>query len=117
MTTSGVRRGERRYNGLRLTRQRLANEIADKTADDDILGQLGNLGVEQILDGHIRIFDETLFEQANGAVEFVELSFDNFVSNVRWFALDLRFVNFALSFDEIAGHICAADVERVGCRN
>ena len=54
-----------------------------------------------------------MFEQANGAVEFLEFSIDNFVGNVLRFAFDLSFINFALSFDEIAWHIGTADVKRV----
>src|SRR4030095_15235617 len=84
-----VRRSQRERcsNGLRLTRKRLADEIADKTADDDVLAQFGNFRIKQILDGHIRIFNKALFEQANGVVEFVEFCFDNFVSNVVRYAL------------------------------
>src|SRR5207253_9291251 len=95
----GVRRGERRYKCLRFAWQRLADEIADKPADDDVLAELRNFGTQQILDGHIRILNKALFEQANGAVEFLEFSIDNFVGNVLRFAFDLSFINFALSFD------------------
>src|SRR5437773_12543539 len=51
ITYARVRSGERHYSGLHFTRSRLADEIADKTADDDILAQLGNLCVEHIRDG------------------------------------------------------------------
>ena len=74
---------------LRFAWQRLADEIANETADDDVFTQFRNLAIEQVPDGHIGIFNETLFEQANRTVEFLEFSFHNFVGNILRFALDL----------------------------
>src|SRR5439155_9959146 len=75
---------------LRFARQRLTNEIADEAPDHDVLAQFGNLGTEQIFDGHVGIFDKGLFKQANGAVEFLEFSFDNLLRNGIGLTLYLR---------------------------
>ena len=84
-----VRSGERPLEYLRVAWQRLADEIANETADEDVLTQFRNFAIEQVPDGHIGIFNKTLLEQANGAVEFLEFSFDNFVGNILRFAFDL----------------------------
>ncbi len=56
-----------------------------------------------------------MLEQADSAEKLVELSFDNFVQNVLRFAFDLRLVNLAFRFDEIARNVATTDVKRV-CR-
>ena len=38
---------------------------------------------KQVANRHVGIFDEALLEQANGAVEFLEFAFNDFVRNVR----------------------------------
>src|SRR6266700_1884446 len=72
---------------LRFARQRLADEVPDEATNDDVLAQFGNLGIQQVANCHIGIFDETLLEQANGAIEFLEFALDNFVRNLRRLAL------------------------------
>ena len=81
MGCEATRRGERRYSKLLFARQRLADEVPDKATNDDVLAQFGNLGSQQIANCHIRIFDEALLEQANGAIELFEFAVDNFVLN------------------------------------
>src|SRR5205809_2139905 len=100
---------------LRFVWQRLANEIPNKPADDNVFAQLRNLTSKQIFDSHVGIFDEGLFKQTDGAVEFLEFSFDNLFSNVVRFALDLGLVNLALDFDQVTANICATNIERMCC--
>src|SRR6184192_4396654 len=102
---------------LSFARQRLADEITHEAADHDVLAKLGYLGTEEIFDGHIRIFDEGLFEQANSAVEFLEFSFDDLLSNLFRFPLYMSFVDLALGFDQITGNIAATNVKRMRCSN
>ena len=64
---------------LRFARQRLADEVPDEATNDDVLAQFGNLGIQQVANCHIGIFDEALLDQANGAIEFLEFALDNFV--------------------------------------
>src|SRR5882757_7053097 len=98
---------------LRFARQRLADEVPDEATNDDVLAQFGNLGIQQVANCHIGIFDEALLEQANRAIEFLEFAVDNFVRDLRRFALHLCLVDFAFRLDEVARNIGAADVERV----
>ncbi len=51
---------KRRYKELRFARQRLADEVPDETTNDDVLTQFGNLGIQQVANCHIRVFDENL---------------------------------------------------------
>jgi len=55
----------------RLTGERLAHLEAGEAADDDVFAQLGNLGIEQVVDRLGVVLDERLFEQADRAVIFV----------------------------------------------
>src|SRR5882757_1116670 len=98
---------------LRFARQRLADEVPDEATNDDVLAQFGNLGIQQVANCHIGIFDEALLEQANRAIEFLEFAVDNFVRDLRRFALHLCLVDFAFRFGQVARNIGAADVERV----
>src|SRR4051794_11060795 len=108
-TTNSASRS-RRYE-LSFARQRLAYEITDESANDNIFAELGNFCVEQVVNCDVRIFDEALLEQANRAIEFLELTFHNFVGYVSGLALHLRLIDLTLSFDEIAGNISLADVQ------
>ena len=58
-------------------------------------------GLDEIVDRLVGILDESLLEQTNRAVKFVEFSVDNFVDDVGRFAFHLRLVNRALGFDQI----------------
>src|SRR2546423_2926969 len=102
----------RRYD-LLFARQRLAYEITDESANDNVFAELGNFSVEQVVNCDVRIFDEALLEQANRAIEFLELAFHNFVRYVGGLALHLRLVDLALGFNEIAGNVSLADVQRM----
>ena len=82
---------------LRFARQRLADEVPDEATNDDVLAQFGNLGIQQVANCHIGIFDEALFEQAIGAIKFLEFALDNLVRNLRRLALYLCLVDFAFS--------------------
>src|SRR5882757_7501023 len=95
---------------LRFARQRLADEVPDEATNDDVLAQFGNLGIQQVANCHIGIFDEALLDQANGAIEFLEFAVDNFVRDLRRLALYLCLVDFAFRFDQVPGNIGAADV-------
>src|SRR5437870_487444 len=97
--------------------KRLADEVASKPADDNVLAKFRNFSVEQFFDRNIRIFDETLLEQTDRAVELVEFPIDNFFSHVRGLSFDLRLVNFALGFDQFPRNIFATDIERVRRRD
>src|SRR5437763_10644942 len=104
-------RGERRYKDLAFARQRFAYEIADEPANDNVFAKLGNLCVEQVVNRDVRIFDETLLEQANRAIEFFEFAFHNFVRYMGGLALHLRVIDLALGFDEIPGNIGPTNVQ------
>src|SRR6267143_1248064 len=104
-------------NTLRFAGKRLADEVASKPANNDVLAEFRNFSVEEIFDRHIRIFDEALFEQTDRAVKFVELSIDNFLSHVRRLAFHLRLVDFALGLNQFSGHVLTAHVERVRRRD
>ena len=111
--TQRVGESPRRPFHLCFAREWLADQVPNETTNDNVLAQFCNLRIQQIANCHIGIFDETLLEQANCAVEFLEFALDNFVSNVRRLALYLRFVDFALRFDQVARNISATDVERM----
>ena len=108
-TTNSANRS-RRYD-LLFARQRLAYEITNESANDNVFAELGNFCVEQVVNCDFRIFDEALLEQANRSIEFLELTFHNFVGYMSGLALHLRLIDLALSFDEIAGNISLADVQ------
>src|SRR5260370_37760143 len=102
---------------LRFGGKRLADEIAGKAADHNVLAEFGNFRAQQIFDRDVGIFDEALFEQTDRAVKLVQLSVDNFLSHVRGLSFDLRLVNLTLGLDQFSGHVFATDIKRVRRRN
>src|SRR5262245_55311993 len=48
---------------LALARQRFADEVSDEATNDDVFPKFRNLGVQQVANRHIGIFDEALLEQ------------------------------------------------------
>src|SRR5882724_1256284 len=102
---------------LRFGGKRLANEVTGEAADYNVLAEFGNFSVEQIFDRDVGIFDETLFEQTDRAVELVELSIDDFFRHVCWLSFHLRLVNLALGLDQFSRHIFATDVKRMRRRD
>src|SRR5437870_7391440 len=97
--------------------KRLADEVASKPADDNVLAKFRNFSVEQFFDRNIRIFDETLLEQTDRAVKLVEFSIDDFLCHIRGLAFDLRLVNLALGVNQFSRNIFATDIERVSGRD
>src|SRR4051794_1508676 len=80
---------------LRFVWQGLADEVADEAANHNIFAELGNFRVEQIADCYVGIFYESLLEQTDGAVKFLEFSVHDLIRDMRGFIFDLRFVDFA----------------------
>src|SRR5215211_9262339 len=79
--------------GYALRPQCFAHGIAGETADHHVLAQLGDLGCDQFADRLIRVLDEPLLEQANRAVELVQLTFHDLREDVLRLALHLALVN------------------------
>src|SRR5436190_20139696 len=74
---------------LCFVRQRLANQVPNEATNADVCPKFGNLRIQHVANGHTGIFYEALLDQANRAVEFLDLAFDDLVRNVRRLALDL----------------------------
>jgi hypothetical protein len=100
-----------RYRGI--VCQCFADEVARETANNNVLPEFRDLGAEQFPDRLIWILDESLLQQTNRAVEFFQFAVDNFAHHRFRFAFDLALINFALGFDQRAGHIITTDVERM----
>jgi len=111
--TQRVGESPRRPFHLCFAREWLADQVPNETTNDNVLAQFCNLRIQQVANCYIGILDETLLEQANCAVEFLEFALDNLVRYVCRLALYLRLVDFALRFDQVARDISAADVEGV----
>ena len=47
---------------LRFARQRLADQVANEPTNDNVFAQFGNLGIQQVANCHIGIFDEALLD-------------------------------------------------------
>lgn len=74
-------------DGIELT---FAQAEADEAFDDDVLAEFANLFVDDVADRFVGVFDEGLFQQAEGVVNLLELALDNFFNDGRWLVFDLR---------------------------
>ena len=91
-----------------------SDRIASESPEDDIFPNLRDFRRDQFFDRLIWILDEALFEQADGAVKFVQFSFDDFHHNILRLAFHLLGIDRAFGFNRGRGHLIAADVEWLG---
>ena len=88
--------------------------ITSESPEDDIFPNLRDFRRDQFFDRLIWILDEALFEQADGAVKFVQFSFDDFHRYILRLAFHLLGIDRAFGFNRGRGDLIATDVERLG---
>src|SRR5262249_44044468 len=94
----------------------IAHLEADEARDRHVLAELGDLGLDELLDRQSGFLDERLFEEADLFVELGEAAFDDAVDDL----LGLAFVqgagagDFALLIKDIGRNVFAAEVSRIG---
>src|SRR5438105_11033247 len=86
---------------LRFRRKRLAHQVAREAPDNNVLAKLRDFCAEELFDGLIGIFYETLLEQTHRAVKLVEFPIDNFIHHVVGLAFDLALINRLFGIDHL----------------
>src|SRR5215207_7255009 len=87
---------------------------AGEAAQDELLADLGRVGVEQVLDRLLVVADVRLVEQDDLLVVVLELALDNLLDDLLGLALGLAGVDLPLLLDDVLGHLLAPDVAGVG---
>src|SRR5262249_28495084 len=92
----------------------LADGVADEATDHELVAEFLALFVHELGDGLIGVLDEGLIDQADGAVEFLDLPVDDLLDDVRRLAgRDLLAIDGALALQRVAGDGAAVDANRI----